>query len=267
MEPLVISYCNSDKDNTHPNTQNFIRTLENNDWKYNILGRGDIWKGFTSKIEKYYEFLLTLDPNNIVILSDSRDVFCTKNPSSFINDFKKYNKKIVVSMEIFAEGNITYDVNKEYQQVTWIEEYWKMYNIDYNKINRKFVNSGLIAGYVDELTKFFKWSIDNLYTDDQKALGAYVNQYPELIYADIDAELLHNSGAFICGGVQYRDIQNIDSPTLLELIGNKSYFLHIPGLAISPGQTFAYNNINKILDFMNQTKIIECYPQFKSLIL
>jgi hypothetical protein len=42
-EPIVISYCNSEIDNTHQCTKLFIKTLTNNDWKYHIIGRGEKW--------------------------------------------------------------------------------------------------------------------------------------------------------------------------------------------------------------------------------
>lgn len=266
-EPLVISYCNSPNNDINKNTQVYIRSLEDNDWKYMIVGAGDAWDGWKTRMTKYCEVLSTLDPNKIVIMTDARDVFCTRCPAKFLQNFKKYNKKIIVSMELFCEGDTKYDPNKSYWQVTWIENYWKMYNIDHDKIHRKFVNNGLVAGYVGELIKFYTWSIDNGYTDDQKALGAYVNQFPELIYADIDAELLHTSVAFVNAGLSDSAIQNTDSPSLLELAGRKSFFLHIPGLAGSRGQKLAYAGANLALHVVNQKRLVECYPDYAGHIL
>lgn len=266
-EPLVISYCNSPKDDMHQNTKNYVRTLENNHWKYMIVGSGDVWKGWSTRMTKYVEVLSALDPNKIVIITDARDVFCTRQPTNFIKNFKKYNKKIVVSMELFAEGYMEYDPNKTYFQVTWIENYWKMYNIDHDKTSRKFVNNGLVAGYAGELIKFYAWSIANGFTDDQKALGAYVNEFPELIHADIHAELLHTCVAFISGGLSNSEIQSADSPSLMDLVGRKSFFLHMPGLEISPGQKMFYHGANIALLALNQQTLLNCYPHYRDLIL
>jgi hypothetical protein len=264
--PLLISYCNSPEDDTHKNTLNFIRSLENNGWKYSIINRGEKWEGFITRMKGYLTYLLSLDPNQIVILSDARDVFCCRCPTQFINNFKKYDKKIVVSMELFAEGNTYYEPTKTYYQVTWIEKYWKYYNIDYTKINRKFVNNGLITGYVSELIKLLKWSLNNNYTDDQKALGAYVNEFPELVYADINAELLHTTGAFVTCGLYDKPTQNFDSPSFSELSGLGPYFLHIPGATHKenlPGQNHLYNCVNSVIDICNQQHLNKLYPQYK----
>jgi hypothetical protein len=263
LEPLVISYCNSDINNTNPNTNNFIRTLEKNDWNYTILGRGDKWINFVeNKIKSYLRYLKNLNPKQIVVISDARDVFCVRNKHNFIKDFYKYNKKLLVSMELFAEGIMNYEPSKTYFQVTFIENYWKLNNIEHNKIIRKFVNSGLITGYVENLINCFQWIIDNNYTDDQKGLGGYINTFPELCYADINADILHTSCAFVNGGCVDKNIQNQDSITFLELTGIKSYFIHIPGLNGSKGQQIAYDEINKNLNTLNQVKIIELYSHY-----
>jgi len=260
--PIVISYCNSEIDNTHQCTKLLIKTLTNNDWKYHIIGRGEKWNGYKSKLNGYYNFLLTLDPNQIVVVSDARDVYCVRNSKKFIKDFMRFNKKIVVSMELFAEGRFTYNPDKDYHQVTWIDKYWQMYNIDTSKIHRKYVNSGLIAGYAGELIKLFKWSIDNNFQDDQKALGAYINTVPELVYADINAELLHTTGAFVSGGIYDVSVQSMDSPTFSELVGLTSYFLHIPGTTLR-GQNLLYTSVGTTLTFLHSKKLPELYPESK----
>ena len=57
--PLVVSYDNDPTDNT----RFFVKTLEANGWNYKIIGRGEIWKGFKSKVEGYNNYLISLDPN------------------------------------------------------------------------------------------------------------------------------------------------------------------------------------------------------------
>lgn len=265
MEPLLISYEN---DNTNSNTQDFVDTLNCHKWNYHILGNGEKWINFIeNKIKSSLNCLKTIHPKQVVVISNARDVVCLRKPSNFINEFKKYDKKIVVSMELFAEGLMDYDPNKSYFQVTWIEKYWKHYNIDHTKIMRKFVNSGLVSGYAEDLITCFQWMIDNDYTDDQKGLGAYMNEFPELFYADIDADILHTMGAFVNAGLREKNIQNQDAVTLLELTGIKSYFIHIPGIGISKGQELAYNEIKKILKSLNQTKLMELYPDDRDLFL
>ena len=265
MEPLLISYCN---DHSNSNTKSFMDTLDSHKWNYHILGNGEKWINFVeTRVKSYLNCLKKINPKQLVVITDARDVLCVRQFTNFISDFKQYNKKIVVSMELFAEGSMLYDPNKSYYQVTWLENYWKYYNIDYNTIIRKFVNGGLIAGYVEDLINCFQWIIDNNYQDDQKGLGAYMNKFPELFYTDINADILHTSCAFVNGGCIEKNIQNQDSVTLLELTGIKSYFIHIPGLQGSKGQQLVYNEIKKTLNSLNQIKVIELYPKYKDYLL
>jgi hypothetical protein len=267
MEPLLISYCN---DNTNSNTKTFISTLDTHNWNYHILGHGEPWINFVeTRMKGYLNYLKRItNPKQIVILSDARDVFCIRNPYYFVRDFKKYQKKIVVSMELFAEGSMSYNPNQTYEQVVWIENYWNLYNIDYSKVIRKFVNGGLLCGYAEDLITCFQWIIDNNYYDDQKGLGAYVNTFPDIVYADIYADLLHTSGAFLGAGTIDKNIQNQDSVTFLELTGVKPYFLHLPGLEFISAQRFVYDEIKKTLHSLNQVKKIEMFdPIHKKILL
>jgi hypothetical protein len=261
--PLVISYCNKYKTENFENTKRFVNTLENNNWKYKIIGDGEIWKGFLNRMISYKEVLKTLHPNKIVVISDAHDVYCTRNSANFIQEFSKYNRKIIVSMEMFAEGFTTYFKEKEpYFQVTWLGEYFKYHNIDPNTIYRKFVNGGLIIGYAEELYKLYDWCISNNYTDDQKALGAYMNAFPSIVYADVNKQILHTTSSFVNMGLQDKHQMECDSPTIAELIGRDSFFLHIPGPNISEGQKFLYNNIYTSIQTFNNTEACKVYPNY-----
>lgn len=260
-KPLVITYCNKYKTNNYENTRRLVETLEKNNWDYMVLGEGEEWKGFTTKMIAYKNYLNLLNPEKIVVISDAHDVYCIRNSQLFINDFKLLNKNIIVSMELYAEGSLIYDPNINYVQVTWLGPYFEFNNIDYNKINRKFVNSGLIAGYAKDILEYFNWSLKNNYIDDQKALGAYINTFPNTVYTDLDANFLHTTGSFICGGLNSH-IQVSDSPSINELIGQKSYFLHIPGLNFSPGQKFLYESIYKVLQFLNYNVVQKIYENY-----
>jgi hypothetical protein len=103
--------------------------------------------------------------------------------------------------------------------------------------------------------------LSNNFTDDQKGLGSFINEHPSIVYTDIYNKLLHTTTSFINGGICYNE-QDTDSPTLNELIGQKSYFLHIPGLNISGGQKFLYNNIYEVIKLFNCKNIKTVYPNY-----
>jgi hypothetical protein len=259
--PLVITYCNKFKSTNFENTRRFVETLKNNNWEYLILGEGEEWKGFITKIIAVKKYLENINPDKIVVISDAHDVYCIKNSNLFINDFKKLNKSIIVSMELFAEGSINYNNNKDYYQVTLLTTYFKNNNININNINKKYVNGGLICGYANELLIFYNWMLENNYTDDQKAIGSYMNTYSDKVYADISNELLHTTTCFVNGGL-HNNSQVVDSPSISELVGQQSYFLHIPGINGSKGQNFLYESIYKILQVINFNELQKIYPNY-----
>ena len=236
--PMVIFVC-TDKIPTNPNTEFYKKTLSDNDWLCMQVGEGEKWDGFKFKIKKYFEVLDKIKDEQLVVVTDAHDVFCVRNMKHFKEAFSSFKKDIVVSMEMFAEGKTVYNPEKKYFQVACLDDYWRYYGKE-NTSFRKFVNSGLIAGKCRDIREFFKWAYLNKLEDDQKALGEYMCLKPEKIAADVDGILLHTCSAGMNAGI-YNHEQKEDSPTLLELFGRKSFFLHIPGIKISKGQTMIYD--------------------------
>jgi hypothetical protein len=253
---LVISYENNMANNT--NAQLFKTTLDRNGWKYLFIGEGDEWYGIKTRVMGYYNTLKNLDANKIVVLSDARDVFCLRNPLTFINSINKITDiehKIIISVEMYLHGHMNWtdkevnDVLLKDKNFFWqgipINNYWKYYDIE--EPLRKYVNGGLIIGKVNNLIQAFEWIIQNNFNDDQLGFANYCNSFPEKVTLDFNAEILHSSSFGVNGGL-YDEKQKYDSPTLSELLGMHSYFLHIPGLNISKGQLYIYNTICKIFD-------------------
>ena len=261
LNPIVVSYCNKYKSENFENTRRFVETLENNKWQYHILGEGEIWKGFSYRMRTYKNFLNTLHPNKIVVVSDAHDVYCLRRPDCLISEFKNYNKGMIVGLEIFAEGSPIFFKDKDYFQVTWLGPYFKYNNIDYNKITKKYVNAGLIVGYAKDIINFYEWSLNNNYTDDQLALGSYMNTFPDKVFVDLNNNMIHTVTSFVNGGIHTVN-QFKDSPSLNQLIGQSSYFLHIPGSGISKGQDFLYNVVYKILLLINFNIVQNLYSEY-----
>ena len=64
------------------------KTLETHNWQHTFIGEGMKWNGFGDKIMGCYNFLNTLKDDKMVVLSDSRDVFCLQKPTFFIDQIK-----------------------------------------------------------------------------------------------------------------------------------------------------------------------------------
>jgi hypothetical protein len=245
-QPLLISFESNLA--TNENSQIFKQTLENNKWEYVFINSGLVFKGFTDKIEGYYSYLKTLPEEKIVVLSDARDVLCCRSPTGFIEGFNHLNKterKILISTELYLLGHMNWteeEMNEKrkhdpnyFYQGALLTKYWEHYNYEAPP-DKKYVNSGLIAGKVFQLKEMFQWIIENKYTDDQLGVANYIINFPERVTLDINNEILHTSTFAINGGLYKVHIQKKDSPTIAELMGYSAFFLHLPGISTSKGQ-------------------------------
>jgi hypothetical protein len=241
-QPLIVTYDN----NPTETTKFFLKTLEKNKWNYKLIGEGETWKGWTTRMDAYNTFLQTLPDDKVVILTDARDVVCLRGPKAFMKGFQSFKKEIVISMELLCCGKFDPPEDFRCVQCMPLTEYWKHHSITVLP-KRKFVNNGLIAGKVSALKVYFKWIIEQKFTDDQLALGNYVNAFPELVALDTEAILLHTTSFGVNAGIQSIHIQKQDSPTFAELFGRGAFFLHIPG-CINKGQAVIYDFVKKTLE-------------------
>lgn len=248
-KPLVISYDNQITEETN----RFINTLENHDWDYMIVGKGEKWSGFITRTIKYNAILKTLPAEKIVVLTDARDVYCCRTSGSFIDGFNTFGGKTIVSSELFLMGSMNFieeDLKKtDFWQGIPLNNYWKYHGIT-NLPHRKYVNAGLICGQASKLIEQTNWQINfciqNNITDDQLSLCHFIEEHPDKVILDTDAILLHTSTFGVNAGIQQQHIQKIDSPTFAEFYGRSAFFLHIPG-TMNKGQREIYNTCWEII--------------------
>jgi len=129
--PLVITYDNqSVKNNNNESFVNFLKGL--NYYKYNFIvcGINTKWEGWYGRYKVYLELLELIPDNQLVFITDSRDVLVNDSPIEFEKNYNKiiklYNdekkNKIIFGTEIgccvnqmwhFSPGTVFYDENKE----------------------------------------------------------------------------------------------------------------------------------------------------------
>lgn len=234
-KPLVITYDNLLGEDA--GCKILIESLERNHWEYIVISINDTYRNHRDKLIGYKTMLETLHPDKIVVLTDSRDVICCRDVHAFIEGFNTLQSDFVVSLELFCDST-TDTVTTISPACVPLVEYWKHKNIVDWPI-RKYVNSGLIAGKSDAILKFLCYAVDSPYYDDQQALGAYINMYPERIYGDHEAIILHSSSFGKSAGLENMLVQKHDSPTFAELLGRAAFFLHLPCLN-TRGQSLVY---------------------------
>jgi len=241
--PLLISYDNKPIENT----LFFKDTLKLNGWQSKFIGEGDVWRGLMTKIHGYKKYLDEINPDSLVILSDARDVICMRSPAAFKEAFLSFGKDIVVSMELFCDGTMSPDTDHEKKAIQCVplHKFWQHHNAT-RLPNRKFVNSGLMAGKASVLSEMLQWLINQRCENDQLGVGHYMNAFPEKVAADYEATLLHSSTFGCYAGTKHVQIQATDSPTFAELFGRSAFFLHVPGLHLK-GQGLVYEQVKKMI--------------------
>jgi hypothetical protein len=237
----------------------FIQTLDANQWNYKMIGKGETWLGFQNKINGYLLTVSKLPERTLVVLSDARDVLCMRCPDAFKTAFLSFGERIIISAEMFCEGHMDEDRTQGLQCIP-LTNYWKHYTINVKPF-RKFANAGLIAGYAKDLKTMFTWILENNYKDDQLGVCNYVNNFPEKVYMDIHAEILHTTSYAMCGGIVDSKLQASDSPTLAELLGSSAFFLHIPNQNGSKGQKFIYDSVCDTLKLLKHNKLNVLYER------
>lgn len=95
LPPLLLTYQNKKKDR---HTRHFKRSLKKWGWSFEVLGEGQPWVHFGTKITGYLQRLeqLVLEhPDQVVLLSDSTDVLANNSPARFLENYLRIADKSV----------------------------------------------------------------------------------------------------------------------------------------------------------------------------
>jgi len=199
--------------------QNMIESCRKLGWDVNIIGKDVKWEGWRTRMLTYQQFCEQQNPDSIVILIDAYDALCVRSPKGFSKLFKSYNSDIVVGAEYVCGGNC-YPIPK----------YWK--NNDKKIANGNFyVQGGCITGYAEALASMYKWCYDSGATDDQVAVGKYIEAQDEKynIILDCDNKICYNSN---CGVKGKFTIENDKIKVIDKTFETCPYFIHFPGFLV-----------------------------------
>jgi len=243
--PLVIG-----NDMNLENGSSFLNSLTKHNWEYAILSSDKKWQAYTS-------FLKTLPDDKPVVISDTRSVLCCRTSKQFLQGVQKHN--IIVSMDILCHGKFESDVTRG--QCIPLTKYWKEQKRDKIPL-RKFVDGGLIYGKASSFRKLFAWASTQPASSDQVLYANYMNAFPNEVYADDTAEILHSSTYALNGGLCSYQNQIQDSPTFAELFGHGAFFLHIPSLEDN-GQNTIYKYVKALSNLGTNASLLlpNNYPE------
>ena len=152
------------------------------DIRLTVLGIGDKFKGVYQKILAFSKYVRNLDPNDIVMCCDSRDVFVWASGSEILNKFINISDGI-----LFGDDPLCFPMLPLYQ----------FYPQD------TYLCSGVYIGYVDKLNQMFEIAInyhDNLLNVMVENFGITEQEIndEEYIYENRLGNSIRQSDQFMC---------------------------------------------------------------------
>ncbi len=272
---LFITYCNK----KNKSSDNFEKSFKKFKYKYKILGKGEKWENFMTKIKAYHKYVSKLcikHPDQLVCLIDCYDVLaCSGGLEKKLQKFHNKNKILVSSQKDC----------KEYNCIE-LKNWWKD-NILLKQNNNHYANSGFILSKCDKLLHLLDFMIElnsgaEKESDDQMALCKYIEKYPEKIDIDVNSSIIatilpidfhkYTISSYISGLLKKFDERNknirelkLASPVKRKIITNNEtgetpIFIHTPGMATDFMIRAEYfgkeilNGENKYEDITNKTK-------------
>ena len=161
----VITYA------TH--SERMFPELRESGYPVKVLGWGDKWEGFHTKIKGVLEYVKTKRPDDIVVCIDAFDTRIMREPSESITLFRDMNCGFLVSEDI----EHAFDIN----------------HVKFGTcMNNKTANMGLWMGYVKYIIPILEDILKRPCDDDQINFNSLCNDY-DFIKMDTQRNIFHNT--------------------------------------------------------------------------
>ena len=190
------------------------------------LAFGEKWGGFVWRLQKIQEYIKTLDPNDVVIISDGFDVVMLEHIDEFNRRYKKFGKSIVIGI-VDGPKIVKYAAARIFGT-------YKDYHLC----------AGLYVGKCSDLIEMFQL-MDQKYdfttqNDDQLMLTTFLNEHPGFcnrkVAIDNEMTLFANTSKSnpadtILGKDGNINLECVDGKVVTTQFGTQPCFIHGPGSA------------------------------------
>lgn len=217
----------------HPGLINFKQSVQPG-WELVHLGKDAKWEGWKTRMTHYRDFCRTLPRDEVVVFSDAFDALCVRGAQDFLTDFSKLERPIVVSGVVgYYPGNTRKTPKVKVSGTA------------------RHVNAGLVAGQAGELASMYDWGLQHCIADDQLAVCAYINTYPEKCALDGDRALFFND-EFGCMSYTFHGDHSITVKGQLR----RPYVIHFPGLNVPGSIPILHWNLKKAPNYDIVGKVV-----------
>ena len=230
---------------THTNSfsDEWEQSLQNGNYPYKILCKGQKWTDFTVKMKGWLDFLKNLDDNNIIAFVDVYDIL-------FVRSFDEFSKKLI---KLSQNGNkIVVGVEQRCNNSNCYKPHSSSCNFFHNN-SPFYLNAGFVAGIPSKLKKMLDYALIHGNGDDQVGIGKYINNNCHEFAPDLTSEIVMNldpwAGMNDYQTFTYTPLNGFTHSTN----GTKPCIIHIHGQSTDFGQRSEY--IRNILFGNNHKKI------------
>lgn len=145
-------------------------------YNYEILGVGEPWKGFNTKMQLLIQFLQTQRADELMVVTDAYDLLMTGPPEELERKFKKLHKPIVIG----AESGCSLNCDRSGADTCAIEG-----------VNR-YPNGGFVMGSAQDLLHLYEHAKQHGNGDDQVGFSSYWKLHCADVHLDAAADFVFN---------------------------------------------------------------------------
>lgn len=145
-------------------------------YEYTILGLGQEWKGFKTKITLVLGFLREQTPDELVAVVDCYDLLMVRPPEALIQAYAHYTNDSTYTIVNGAETRCGYNCEKQ--------------TCSHQKNFQ--CNGGFVMGPASHLIELYEYVLEHSPTDDQIGIGLYRNKHCNKVSLDTQRKLVAN---------------------------------------------------------------------------
>lgn len=178
-EPVLLAVATD----VSPNVHNFLASSRRAGWTPQLLGVGERWAGFTTKIRHYAAACSALPPSQLVVCADTSDVLVRGAPSDAMRLWEEHfaDASVVFGAEGLCSANCV--------PVPALHAA-RFGDDETTRPATPYINSGLIMGRAGRVAEMFQWMLDSGEKDDQIGAAKFVIAHgPEGFVLDHDRHL------------------------------------------------------------------------------